>query len=229
MISHACPRSDFLSPSPAALPAEPSAQGQDDKVRYTHITGTDEDDRIFISQDPDANALVTVNGTVKLIPREKAMNLLVDLKKGNDVIVFENCQDGMDNVIILGGEGNDTIRGPYATRVTIRGGDGDDVIVCDYARNYVDGGKGNDIIMGAHGKDFIDGGEGNDIIHGGCSDDTLYGGQGKDIIYGSDGNDTAWAVEPGDTVDLGLGDNTLEYIIATPLPPAPAAREENVS
>jgi Ca2+-binding RTX toxin-like protein len=229
MISLVRSLSDSCPLSPSDCTDDSTGQEREGQVRYARISGTDDDDTIFISQDVDANAIVSVNGQAKLIPREKAMNLLVDAKNGNDVIVFENHQAKLSNVIVMGGEGNDTVRGPSAERATIRGGDGDDTVVCGYARSYVDGGKGNDVIIGSWNTNFIDGGEGNDIIHGGCSDDTLYGGQGRDIIYGSGGNDTAWAVEPGDTVDLGPGDNTFEYIIATPIPPSPVVKEESVS
>ena len=51
--------------------------------------------------------------------------------------------------------------------LTIRGGDGNDVIWANSGDNFLFGDAGNDRIVGASGSDFIAGGVGNDSMHGG--------------------------------------------------------------
>ena len=55
--------------------------------------------------------------------------------------------------------------------LTIRGGDGDDVIWANKGNNFLFGDAGNDRIVGASGNDVIAGGSGNDSMHGGGGDD----------------------------------------------------------
>ena len=55
--------------------------------------------------------------------------------------------------------------------MTIRGGDGDDVIWANKGDNSLFGDAGNDRIVGASGNDVIAGGIGNDSMHGGGGDD----------------------------------------------------------
>ena len=57
--------------------------------------------------------------------------------------------------------------------LTIRGGDGDDVIWANKGNNFLFGDAGNDRIVGASGNDVIAGGSGNDSMHGGGGDDVF--------------------------------------------------------
>ena len=57
--------------------------------------------------------------------------------------------------------------------LTIRGGDGDDVIWANKGNNILFGDAGNDRIVGASGNDVIAGGIGNDRMHGGGGDDVF--------------------------------------------------------
>ena len=66
--------------------------------------------------------------------------------------------------------------------LTIRGGDGNDVIWANKGDNWLFGDAGNDRIVGASGNDIIAGGSGNDLLHGGGGDDIF--------VFGADwGND----------------------------------------
>ena len=78
--------------------------------------------------------------------------------------------------------------------LTIRGGDGDDVIWANKGDNRLFGDDGNDRIVGASG---------NDAIAGGIGDDSLHGGGGDDIFTFCDnwGSDTVEQIETG-TVTL---------------------------
>ena len=57
--------------------------------------------------------------------------------------------------------------------LTIRGGDGDDVIWANRGDNKLFGDAGNDRIVGASGNDVIAGGIGNDSMHGGGGNDVF--------------------------------------------------------
>jgi len=57
--------------------------------------------------------------------------------------------------------------------LTIRGGDGSDVLWANKGDNWLFGDAGNDRIVGASGSDVIAGGDGNDSMHGGGGDDTF--------------------------------------------------------
>ncbi len=57
--------------------------------------------------------------------------------------------------------------------LTIRGGDGNDVIWANKGDNLLFGDAGNDRIVGASGNDVIAGGIGNDRLHGGGGTDTF--------------------------------------------------------
>ncbi len=74
--------------------------------------------------------------------------------------------------------------------MTVKGGDGDDVIWSNQGDNWLFGDKGDDSIIGASG---------NDVIVGGAGNDTLHGGGGNDIFaFGGDwGNDTVTQLAGG--------------------------------
>jgi len=57
--------------------------------------------------------------------------------------------------------------------LTIRGGDGNDVIWANKGNNFLFGDSGNDRIVGASGNDVIVGGSGNDRMHGGGGNDVF--------------------------------------------------------
>ena len=82
--------------------------------------------------------------------------------------------------------GEDEIRG----RVLI-GGDGDDALRGFAGRdNFIDGGAGNDTLFGSVGNDTLIGGAGNDLLGGGAGDDLLIAGPGTDTLRGGSGSDT---------------------------------------
>jgi RTX calcium-binding nonapeptide repeat (4 copies) len=62
---------------------------------------------------------------------------------------------------------------------TIRGGEGDDILI---------GGAGADKLIGGPGDDELNGRGGNDLLLGGSGDDTLLGGPGDDVLRGGPGH-----------------------------------------
>lgn len=121
------------------------------------------------------------------------------------------------------GEAIDTVFGPVdpISRVTILGGDGDDVLTAEGMTEgvLIIGGAGNDVITGGSGDDLIDGGEGDDIINAGDGDDNVVGGDGNDTIDGGDGDDRlvgglgADDLTGGDGDDRVIGDGQIEITV----------------
>ncbi len=109
---------------------------------------------------------------------------------------------------IIGGAGNDTIRGGGGSN-TINGGTGDDWISGRGTTNIIYGGDGDDTILGGSGNDFIDGGAGDDSIDGAAGDDTLIGDAGNDTLLGDAGNDSLVGGTGDNDIEGGLGNDTL--------------------
>lgn len=86
-----------------------------------------------------------------------------------------------DDVVFLGGAGNDIFRA----------------------------GGGSDALMGAVGNDTLVSNEGEDYLNGGIGDDVLIAGAGADLIFGDEGNDIAWAGADGDILLMGSGNDTV--------------------
>ena len=97
------------------------------------------------------------------------------------------------------------------SRIAVYGGDGDDVILGNTARNRLEGGGGRDFILGGAGYDTLFGGSGDDTFwtvdsrdgmpwivvnegDPGRAEDKIYGGRGKDFAR-TDGWDTLDSVE----------------------------------
>ena len=84
-----------------------------------------------------------------------------------------------DDVLLAGGEGNDSIYG-YGGNDRLEGYSGNDTL-------YAHG--GDDTILGGDGVDTIAGGEGDDIIDAGAGADQILTGPGNDMITGGGGAD----------------------------------------
>ena len=96
-----------------------------------------------------------------------------------------------------------------ASGMTIRGGDGDDVLWSGDGENMLFGDHGNDRLTGGADSDVLAGGGGDDRMHGGGGDDifTFAGNWGKDTVeQTADGNVTLWFG------DLTNGDVSVSYV-----------------
>jgi Ca2+-binding RTX toxin-like protein len=87
--------------------------------------------------------------------------------------------------------------------VTVRGGEGNDVLWTS---------SGNDKLYGDAGSDRLDGGAGKDYLSGGTGDDTLSGGYMVDVLQGGSGKDYLKDISPtaSSVLDGGSGNDVLE-------------------
>jgi Ca2+-binding RTX toxin-like protein len=69
-----------------------------------------------------------------------------------------------DDDVLVGGDGNDTIRGQYGTD-DITGSTGADVMTLGYNGGIIQGGAGNDTLYGGAGVDNLIGNEGDDVFY----------------------------------------------------------------
>jgi len=109
----------------------------------------------------------------------------------------------VDDLVLNGGNGKDTLVGTWANEI-INGGNGKDLL---------DGGSGNDELDGGNGKDVLIGGAGNDVLTGGLAGDWFVfdntGETGKDVITDLGHGDLILVTEQLDAGDLALTDETL--------------------
>ncbi|MEO1500401.1 MAG: Hint domain-containing protein [Pseudomonadota bacterium] len=165
--------------------------------------------------DPQGSVLVSIAGPVARVE-----------------VIYENAGTGgqllyvsdvhfdavpIDDDMIFGEEGNDTLSGGFgndlidggADQDVIDGGSGNDTLVGGAGADALTGGTGNDDLSGGDGADVLDGGEGNDVLSGGDGADTLTGGTGDDNITGGDGFDVLTGGDGADTLDGGAGNDVF--------------------
>lgn len=145
------------------------------------------------------------NDTVTYADRTEAVTATIDGTANDggdsDLNVVSLRRDSIEPDVenLIGGSGNDTLRGSDAVNA-LTGGGGDDSLYGGGANDTLSGGSGNDKLEGAGGDDTLggeagadslDGGTGNDSLDGGADGDSLAGGLGADSIAGGDGTDVA--------------------------------------
>ncbi|MBI3465181.1 MAG: hypothetical protein HY000_19320, partial [Planctomycetes bacterium] len=150
-----------------------------------------------------SGASVTLAGTINFNPTIDRLDILT--LGGDDIVTLI---DGIIvPVIVDAGTGIDFVdASEAATGVTIRGGDGDDILTGGGFSDWIDGGRGNDLVEGGPGTDTVLGGEGDDSISGGTEDDQIFAGDGSDQI--------AWATGEGSDLVVGEdGSDVLQFTI----------------
>lgn len=144
-------------------------------------TGTGDDD-VTITLDPKTGEqIVTVNGVPYRYPA--GAHITVRAGEGNDTI--EVPPGTRVNVVLLGGDGDDTVRGSQKDG-EVHGSGGNEQILGGEGDDTIDAGEGNDRVSGGSGRDYITAYTGNDVVNGGTGDDAIYGGSGDDRILGGD-------------------------------------------
>ena len=132
---------------------------------------------------------------------------------GNDTLrggISDDLLDGGDgNDRLVSGGGNDLLLGGSGND-SLDGGDGDDTLNAGAGDDSLIGGFGNDHLLGAAGNDVLDGGDGDDVLFGQLGNDILRGGKGNDQLSGGAGNDSLLGLEGNDTLVGGSGIDTLD-------------------
>jgi hypothetical protein len=118
-------------------------------------------------------------------------------------------QDAVADGRMLGGDGNDFLRG-HGGSDTITGGNGDDRLHGDAGNDRIDGNTGDDLIRGGDGADLLTGGDGDDVLRGGHGNDILVGGEGHDTLYGAAGNDILQGDDGKTDTDHARDDDRLD-------------------
>ncbi|MEM6745093.1 MAG: calcium-binding protein [Pseudomonadota bacterium] len=119
----------------------------------------------------------------------------VDLGDGADV--YRGFEDGAVMGAVLGGVGEDDLRGSRADDALnggadadqLRGRRGDDDLTGGAADDFLYGGRGDDLLAGGGGKDALRGGADEDMLLGGGGAAELFGGRGDDEMTGGGGAD----------------------------------------
>jgi Ca2+-binding RTX toxin-like protein len=150
------------------------------------LAGSPGDDRITIELSTDGRyyeiesaTALEVASTVCSHPEREAEELLCEAAP---IAGFEVNTGAGDDTVILGR----TVPVP----ATIRGGEGDDVLIGGAGADKLIGGPGNDELNGRGGNDLLIGGSGDDTLIGGSGDDALRGGTGHNILVGGPGKNT---------------------------------------
>lgn len=129
----------------------------------------------------------------------------------------------ISSITVNGLGGNDRLTvGTGVKGVTLKGGDGNDVLTGGDSNDYLDGGNGNDTLRGGSGNDTLYGQAGADKLYGGLGNDKLYGNAGTDSLYGEAGNDQLFAIDSaldyltgGDGTDVAHRDATKDKLLDT--------------
>ncbi len=190
---------------------------------------TDDAEILNLKKDPSGNIIVSGFGEVQSY--SGVTRIYVNAGAGNDQITLDGTVDVP--ATILGGDGNDTLRGGNGPNTIsggagndwIYGGDGADSLSGDAGDDVIFGGKGNDTLSGGDGNDQIAGDEGDDLIYGGSGDDRLWGDHqpvsestpdtttnGNNTIFGGDGNDQILGGSGNDSLDGGDGADLINAL-----------------
>jgi Ca2+-binding RTX toxin-like protein len=168
-----------------------AAGGGADSVTVSDLTGTglsslDVDLAVAAAGDAAAD-VVRVQGTAAAdVIQAAPVSSTVQVNGSTGTVGILGSEAANDTLVIEGFGGNDTLgSGSVAAliRLTLDGGDGNDVL---------NGGNGADTLVGGDGNDTVDGNGGNDTAFLGDGNDTFVWdpGDGSDVVEGQSGVDT---------------------------------------
>jgi len=172
------------------------------------VEGSFKNDRVAIFQSDDGETLFAkVNGVTHRAARAGVTKIVVDSKRGDDVVEILSAVGGVIDlpITVWTHAGNDTIAGGDGPE-RLNAGDDDDVVHGGNGRDTIYGGPGPgaDLLRGGGGSDLIDGEDGPDTLRGDAGNDNLSGGANADHVRGSAGND---ALRGGGGNDYLAGDD----------------------
>ncbi|HWH20915.1 MAG TPA: calcium-binding protein [Solirubrobacterales bacterium] len=163
--------------SASAIQGPRTEVGPPEKSINLVLAGSPGDDRITIELSADGRFYEIDSAT----PLEVASSVCSHPEKRQEDLLCEATP--IAGFEVNTGAGDDSVVMGHLVPVpaTIRGGEGDDVLV---------GGAAADKLIGGPGNDELNGRGGNDVLIGGSGDDTLIGGPGNDILQGGPGHNT---------------------------------------
>ena len=163
--------------SAAAIQGPRTEVGPTEKSINLVLAGSPGNDRITIELSPDGRTYEIDSAT----PLEVSSQVCSHPERRQEDLLCEAAP--IAGFEVNTGAGNDSVVMGRLVPVpaTIRGGEGDDVLVGGAAADKLIGGPGNDELIGRGG---------NDVLIGGAGDDTLIGGPGNDILQGGPGHNT---------------------------------------
>ncbi len=109
--------------------------------------------------------------------------------KGDDTLTVNDLSGtDVQLVVFDGGDGNDLLDGTNAVLPLVGiGGKGNDTLLGGAGDDNLRGNAGNDSLVGGAGDDNLIGDAGNDTLIGGDGDDNLVGGDGNDVLISGNG------------------------------------------
>ena len=192
-----------------------------DGLNTALVVGTNGADSITIGA--VGGVLTVASGGSTLYINGNLQDVIVDGLAGNDTITVTDISSvGFTQLIVRGGDGNDTLTAAGANignvRLLLSGDAGNDTLTGSNGNDTLDGGAGNDAANGGAGNDTVRGGIGNDQLGGGAGNDFIDGGDGNDFatgeagndsILGGNGNDSLKGADGNDTLNGGAGNDNL--------------------
>lgn len=203
------------------------------------IRGSSSADRVTLG----ASGFTTNTDTTLDITFANIDDIVVTLSGGNDVFSAQGSATAGaaytgDNLVVFGGDGNDTLTGGDGDD-TINGGAGDDIIAGYAGDDTLNGDAGSDTFnegSASNGADTFNGGADFDVVDysartgdltvttGTVADDGLanenddvtgtvegvYGGSGNDTLTGDANDNTLKGNGGDDVIDGGDGDDTID-------------------
>jgi Ca2+-binding RTX toxin-like protein len=165
------------------------------------VLGTTAGDSIRVFAD-GSNIVVRRGSATNEFDASQVNQILVSGLDGDDTIFNDTALPSMllggaGNDKLLGGSGNDSISGGDG-KDKLFGRDGRDSLSGNAGNDTCEGGLGADRVAGNGGRDYLYGNGGNDRLYGGAQPDHLYGQGGSNQLFGNGGHDWLYADREGD-------------------------------
>ena len=190
------------------------------EFQISYVGGDGNDIRLTVLDVTDSFGQLDGNVLTVLATEDDDEIQVVRTSNPQQVILTVNGEsetfDGVQDLMVQGLAGNDTIDVDFPGAFVFAG-DGNDVVTMTApGGSQVFGGAGNDVITGGPGPDELSGGLGMDQIDGKGGADSIYGNSSDDfidtnqnILVGGDGNDTIEGTSRVDMIDGGRGNDTI--------------------
>jgi hypothetical protein len=168
------------------VPTTPRAAPAAEQSLNIVLAGTPGDDHITVELSADGRSYEIESAT----PLEVASPVCTHPEKLPDELLCEATPIAGFEINTGAGDDYVALGKTVPVPATIRGGEGDDVLIGGAGADKLIGGPGDDELNGRGGNDLLIGGPGNDTLLGGPGDDVLRGGPGHNILVGGPGKNS---------------------------------------